>query len=464
MRLLFALAAATLLVWSPARADVFTVRGVEVDETSDSAARARERAISIGQVLAARRLIERVTLPEDRAFMPPLDSAQVAPMVSGFQVEEEAPIGGRYVGRLTVAFDPDAIQDLLERSGSPYVLSTARPSVVVPVWRESPEVEAVLWDGINPWRDAWSVAGTSDELVPVLTPSGDLADLQAIDVQRALALDLAALERLAANYGSAHVLVALASPSPGAALTPGLDPLAPPLPPPVDPNAPPAAEAPQTLGDILVPAEPTTPEGAPLIPISARIVGVDFANGGLQTDYGSLVATDPVILARGVAGLLQDGWKRALVTPNPALTSAKLNVLYRPDSPADWMALQSVIGSEPLVQFARLDGVTNDGAVMTIEHRGTVEQLALALREHGAELTQGPQGLVATWVQPLGALLPGVPGGDRALDPALDPAASPDLEAAPTIGPAGETVPPGAPPGALRRTVTPGAPGADSGL
>ena len=58
------------------------------------------------------------------------------------------------------------------------------------------------------------------------------------------------------------------------------------------------------------------------------------------------------------------------------------------------MALQRVISGEPLVQVPRLDALTDDGALMTIEHRGSADQLAMALREHGAELTQAQGGLL----------------------------------------------------------------------
>jgi hypothetical protein len=327
---------------TPAVADVFTVRGVEVDETAGSAALARQQAITVGQQRAAQRLIERLTLEEDRAFAPPIDPARVAPLVSGYQVEEEALAGPRYIGRLTVSFDPDAVRDLLDDVGLPYVVSSARPALLVPLWREGTETR--LWGSNNPWLEAWSIAGTADELVPVLAPSGDLADIAVIDAARAITLDRGALQALAANYGSAHVLVALAS--------------------------------------------PTGTEGQ----VSARMVGIDFAHGGQQVDHGSLGVGEPVALARAAAARLQDTWKQTMTVREPGITTASVSVLF--DSVDDWMELQSVIATEPLVELARLDALTSDGAMMTIEHRGRQDQLALVLREHGAELGQTQDGFV----------------------------------------------------------------------
>ncbi len=339
MRAVLAWLMMTLVLAAPAAADVFTVRGVEVDETAGSAAAARQQAIAVGQLAAAQRLFARLTLEEDRLTLPPLDTASAARLVSGFQVEEEAVAGARYIGRLTVSFDPAAVRDLLESYGVPYILSSAQPAVIVPLWRN--DTGTYLWDD-NPWLEAWSIAGTADELVPVIPPSGDLGDISALDANRALTLDRAALRRLAANYGSQHALVALASPA-GA-------------------------------------------EGM----ITTRMVGVDFAHGGEQTDYGSLGSGEPIELARVAAALLQDSWKRTLVVRDPQLKEASVSVLF--DSVEGWMELQQVIAGEPLVQVARLDALTSDGAVMTLRHRGREDQLALVLREHGAELSQAPGG------------------------------------------------------------------------
>jgi len=63
---------------APAHADAFTVRGVLVDETAETQVIARRNAIGAGQLLAARQLIDRLTLPEDRFAAPPLDAARAA--------------------------------------------------------------------------------------------------------------------------------------------------------------------------------------------------------------------------------------------------------------------------------------------------------------------------------------------------------------------------------------------------
>jgi len=323
---------------TPAAADAFTVRGVLVDETADTQVMARNNAIGAGQLLAARQLIERLTLPEDRFAAPPLDAARAARLVSGFQVEEERLGAGRYIARLTVSFDPEAVRNLLEAYGVPFVQSHARPAVVIPLWVQGDEV--LLWEA-NPWLEAWRVAGTSDELVPVIAPTGDLGDFAAIEATQANALNMAALRQIANRYGAERVLVAWAAPA----------------------------------SDGLA---------------SARMIEINFSRGGERINHGALGVASLGELVRNAAASLQEDWKRRVMVREPYLSDMTVSVLF--NSANEWMRLQSVLGGEPLVQDARLDALMADGALMTLKFRGRQDQLALVLREHGAWLSQTTRG------------------------------------------------------------------------
>jgi hypothetical protein len=331
--------ALTLLAAAPAAADVFTVRGVQVDETAGSAAEAKTKAVAAAQLIAAERLIDRLTLPEDRASAPPLDNAAASRLVQGYQVDEEKVTGQRYIGRLTITFRGNAVRQFLDSASVPYITSSAQPVVVVPLYRDGGGTR--LWDN-NPWLTAWSIAGAEDELVPVITPSGDVNDISAADAGSAAALNRTALEQLAGNYGSTHVLVAIASPA---------------------------------------------GEGK----VTVTMKGIDFGRGGEIKDYGSLGVGDPVEQAHKAADLLQDTWKRAMIVPNTGATQqAQVDVLF--SSLGESQRLQQIINQEPLIVDKRLDAATTDGTLYLLTFRGTPEQLQLALREHGADLARNPDG------------------------------------------------------------------------
>ena len=90
-------------------ADLYTMRGVEADESADSEVAAKAAAIAAGQRLALTRVLQRLTQPADHARLPRADSAVLERVVRDFSVEEEQLGGGRYIATITVRFDPDGV-------------------------------------------------------------------------------------------------------------------------------------------------------------------------------------------------------------------------------------------------------------------------------------------------------------------------------------------------------------------
>lgn len=199
---------------SPVRAqaagDAFAVRGVDVDVTAANPQAAKEQALAEGQERAFRTLLERLTQPADHARLPKVDGTLY---VRDFSVDQERSSATRYIATLTVRFNPTAVRKLLQGEGIAYAEPRGRVLVVVPVYVPTGG-RAVLWDDPNPWRDAWNALGGGG-LVPVAVPPGDLADVQTITAERALAGDVQAMQSMGARWRTSDVVVAVASPSPG---------------------------------------------------------------------------------------------------------------------------------------------------------------------------------------------------------------------------------------------------------
>ncbi|GLQ22039.1 hypothetical protein ACFFUB_08265 [Algimonas porphyrae] len=163
-RLLFALAA-MLIAWPALAADPFTVAKVPVDATADTAIEAQTRAIGSGQIVAARQLIERLTLDSERAErgMPPLSAAIVGPLIRGLSIDNERRSATRYLGDVSIAFNPSAVQRLLRDSGLTMVRSQSTERLAVPL-------------GIDPEGDLARdiLSGRyAHALTPVLSPSAE---------------------------------------------------------------------------------------------------------------------------------------------------------------------------------------------------------------------------------------------------------------------------------------------------
>lgn len=146
-------------------ADPFSVSGIPVDASADSAAAARPLALAEGQRRAFTTLLRRLTLPDDQGRLPRPSEAVLNDVVAGFGIDEERASPTRYIGKITVQFRPDAVRRLLQDNRLAYSETPSRPVLVIPVWQSAEGSR--LWEADNPWRDAWMKRPDSDGLVPL---------------------------------------------------------------------------------------------------------------------------------------------------------------------------------------------------------------------------------------------------------------------------------------------------------
>lgn len=188
---------------------VFAIRNVAVDATAETAAAARGEALAAGQRQALARLFNRLALRSAMERLPVLDDAEVTELVQDFEVQEEKTSPVRYLATLTIRFKPDDVRALLRGAGVPFAETLSKPVLVLPVYRAAGTY--ILWDDPNPWREAWANLPPRDALVPLIVPLGDLADIADISAEQAVKSGNARLRVIAARYGAADTLVAVAS-------------------------------------------------------------------------------------------------------------------------------------------------------------------------------------------------------------------------------------------------------------
>lgn len=186
--------------------EVYTVSGIKVDVTADTAAAAREAALADGHREAYHRLMARLVLDEDQASVPDLSQSEIAQLTQDFSVVNEKTSAVRYLAELTFRFKPDAVRELFRTYRLHFAETRSKPLVVLPIYL-TPNGEVLLWEETNLWAFAWAGRDLSEELVPLVIPLGDLGDVAAIDVKRAVAGDSAAMNDIAIRYGAEGVLV-----------------------------------------------------------------------------------------------------------------------------------------------------------------------------------------------------------------------------------------------------------------
>lgn len=193
-----------------AESDVYTVDGVAVDATAQTAAAARDSALARGQAAAFQRLLSRLTTRADAARLPSPSAAAIADMVLGLEVENEKTSSVRYIADLRVRFRADAVRNLLRQNGIPFAETRSKPVLILPVL--AGDSGPVLWEQITPWREAWAAVPRDEGLVPLVVPVGDLEDLQAVNAESAVSGDAARLNAIARRYDAGDAVVAVATP------------------------------------------------------------------------------------------------------------------------------------------------------------------------------------------------------------------------------------------------------------
>lgn len=328
-RLTVSFAAVAFTASAAFAADPFTVAGVYVDATGESAIEAQTEAISNGQLRAANMLIERLTPEGQRqsAGWEGLDVQSAARLIRGMEIANEKRSSGRYLGDITVAFNPAAVQGYLQTQDLTMISSQSSERLVIPV------LSGKLASGRHPWGAAWGNPALTHALTPIkAVPSGERLSLSA---GNATSGNIDALKTEGARFGTRQILVAEAQ---------------------------------------------DTGRG-----ISVMLKDYNL-NTGEARDMGRISAPDYAAAAVAAVARLEADWKQAAITQIDNAVSMEISVLYK--SHADWQRMQNVINTSAQISDARLDALSKDGALMTITYGGDISRLANELSYKGVAFEQ----------------------------------------------------------------------------
>lgn len=314
--------------------DPFTVAAVPVDATGVSAIEAQTLAISDGQLRAAQVLFERLTLANARRAnpLPPLDIQSVAPLIRALEIANEKRSGRRYLGDITVTFNPSAVQNYLARYDHQMISTQSRKRLVLPVLYGQE-----LW-AANAWQNVWKSKRYLHALTPVTTIEQGQGGNHIITADQAWNLDKAALMRVGQRYGVNQILVAVGGQSGGQ--------------------------------------------------LSARVTDIAL-DTGVQRDLGVFSGQSFSDLSDKVMQSLENDWKRTTLTSAANAEEMVVTVLYR--SHDDWQDLQDAINNSAQIQQARLDALSKDGALMTLTYGGDISRLRTELTFKGVDIRSHPE-------------------------------------------------------------------------
>ncbi len=186
---------------------MFSASGIQVDVTAKNAAAAREQAMQDGQKRALMVVMERITpsyVVEQLAELVPDD---ILNFVQDISVLNEKTSSVRYMATLEVRFNPDAVRELLRQNGLPYVRTSGKPLLILPIYKRSVSSSPVLWEEDNAWLRSWINRSAESYMVPLFVPMGELSDLQTLTVDQIINGDLVAAQALAKRYEAEGILI-----------------------------------------------------------------------------------------------------------------------------------------------------------------------------------------------------------------------------------------------------------------
>ena len=317
--------------------EVYTVSGIKVDETAETAAAARDRAIAAGHRLAFERLTARLVPRAGRERLPPLDAPQIPPMVSSFGIDEEKTSDVRYLGQLTFRFREADVRRHFRSKGVSFAETRSKPVLVLPLYEDAGAL--LLWDKPNPWFEAWRTLLPVDGLLPMLLPAGDLADIRDLSPEQAARGEGNRLKALADRYGAAAV--------------------------------------------VAMRADARIRSGSRSLTVTIRFFGGE-RHGKTETlefAYDERKGLDEVIgrAARDAADRLEDDWKTANLLrfdDRQELVAAVPLAGLR-----DWVAIRSRLRSAEPLSEAKLVSISRREATVRLSYFGASDQLRLALAQ-----------------------------------------------------------------------------------
>ncbi|MEE2957206.1 MAG: DUF2066 domain-containing protein [Pseudomonadota bacterium] len=201
------------LLWNPfpsfgVQYSVYSVKGILLDETAESASAARDIALEKGQFLAYKRLIDKLVPIQEKAKLNYLAFSDLVELVSAMEIDKEKTSPIRYLASLKVQFNPTLVRRHLRKFRVRFAETVRKPLVILPVYRAQATLQ--LWDKANLWIKAWRILSKNDSLVSLIVPNGTNADIAQISPEQAIAGNLERLNAIAKRYRTTNVLLAIA--------------------------------------------------------------------------------------------------------------------------------------------------------------------------------------------------------------------------------------------------------------
>ncbi len=185
---------------------LFTIRGLKVDETARSANQARQVALLNAEQEAYEKLLRKITQAEDRSRLPELTVQERQALISGLEFVDDQSSSRRYLATLNVRFEPSLVSSFLASYGVPHVLSTGRPILVLHTHRRG--ASEYLWEADPTIDEARNSVDWLNRIRGYRFARGEIQERLAISASEVRTLDIEKAKQVSAlNQLESAVLI-----------------------------------------------------------------------------------------------------------------------------------------------------------------------------------------------------------------------------------------------------------------
>ena len=162
---------------------LFTINGIEVDETARNASIARSQAISKAESIAFDSLKRKLVAMDDLHLLSNSDFLDVSSLVRGIEVREERAFSNRYMAKINITFSPEAIIEIFTKAGASFILNAGSQVCVAHAHKEG--LITRLWEGDNRARAVWQEMNLQNRLRDYKVAQGVLRERKALNAEAA---------------------------------------------------------------------------------------------------------------------------------------------------------------------------------------------------------------------------------------------------------------------------------------
>ncbi len=182
-----------------------TVKDIFIDFELKKNQENRKIGLQKSYLTGLKRFLSWITVSNNQEIIELVNTIEPSSLVTSYSIQNEKFTQGRYSALITVNFDLNKIEKLLDINKIDYYAGVGPKTLIIPLMSFNDQL--VLWDDPNPWFQTWVERPFDANLTEFIIPEGDIEDLLILSSEDVRKLNFNKIRNLALKYGVKKVLV-----------------------------------------------------------------------------------------------------------------------------------------------------------------------------------------------------------------------------------------------------------------